>query len=81
MPLATENPLKKQLPLRAPTSEEVENLLMEEYLRRKAARKSASSFIDYVQQIAPWITIEDPACCGKTFPNFFEVLAAIREGR
>lgn len=29
----------------------------------------------------PWITIEDPACCGKTFPNFFEVLAAIRDGR
>ena len=28
----------------------------------------------------PWITIEDPACCGKTFPNFFEVLGAIREG-
>lgn len=29
----------------------------------------------------PWITIEDPSCCGKTFPNFFEVLADIREGR
>lgn len=28
-----------------------------------------------------WITIEDPACCGKTFPNFFEVLAAIRAGK
>lgn len=29
----------------------------------------------------PWITIEDPACCGKTFPNFFEVLTSIREGK
>ncbi len=28
----------------------------------------------------PWITIEDPACCGKTFPNFFEVLEGIRLG-
>lgn len=28
----------------------------------------------------PWITIEDPACCGKTFPNFFEVLQGVREG-
>jgi len=28
----------------------------------------------------PWITIEDPACCGKTFPDFFEVLARIRAG-
>lgn len=27
---------------------------------------------------SPWITIEDPACCGKTFPDFFEVLEAIR---
>lgn len=30
---------------------------------------------------SPWITIEDPACCGKTFPNFFEVLEGIREGK
>ncbi len=22
----------------------------------------------------PWITINDPGCCGKTFPTFFEVL-------
>lgn len=26
---------------------------------------------------SPWIEIEDPACCGKTFPNFFEVLSSI----
>ncbi len=28
---------------------------------------------------APWLEIEDPACCGKTFPNFFEVLGTLRE--
>lgn len=22
----------------------------------------------------PWLTIKDPACCAKTFPNFFDVL-------
>lgn len=27
---------------------------------------------------SPWIEIEDPSCCGKTFPDFFEVLESIR---
>jgi len=27
----------------------------------------------------PWLTIRDPACCAKTFPNFFELLADLRE--
>ncbi|HCR37224.1 MAG TPA: 3-phosphoshikimate 1-carboxyvinyltransferase [Opitutae bacterium] len=27
----------------------------------------------------PWLFIEDPGCCSKTFPNFFEVLANLRE--
>lgn len=26
----------------------------------------------------PWLAIKDPACCGKTFPKFFEVLEALR---
>ncbi len=26
----------------------------------------------------PWLAIKDPACCGKTFPQFFEVLAGAR---
>jgi 3-phosphoshikimate 1-carboxyvinyltransferase len=26
----------------------------------------------------PWITVRDPGCCAKTFPNFFEVLAGLR---
>lgn len=26
----------------------------------------------------PWITIRDPGCCGKTFPNFFEELERVR---
>ena len=25
----------------------------------------------------PWLAIQDPACCGKTFPRFFEVLSAL----
>jgi 3-phosphoshikimate 1-carboxyvinyltransferase len=26
----------------------------------------------------PWLSIKDPACCSKTFPNFFEELASLR---
>jgi 3-phosphoshikimate 1-carboxyvinyltransferase len=26
----------------------------------------------------PWLSIRNPACCAKTFPNFFEVLDSIR---
>lgn len=27
----------------------------------------------------PWLAVRNPACCGKTFPNFFELLATLRE--
>lgn len=27
----------------------------------------------------PWLQIADPACCGKTFPSFFEVLESLRQ--
>ncbi|MDR3228734.1 MAG: 3-phosphoshikimate 1-carboxyvinyltransferase [Puniceicoccales bacterium] len=27
----------------------------------------------------PWLAIEDPACCGKTFPDFFDVLAGLQQ--
>ena len=27
----------------------------------------------------PWLAIRNPACCSKTFPNFFELLASLRE--
>lgn len=27
----------------------------------------------------PWLTIKDPACCSKTFPDFFRLLASLRE--
>ena len=27
----------------------------------------------------PWLTIHNPACCAKTFPNFFSLLDAVRE--
>ena len=26
----------------------------------------------------PWLSIHDPACCGKTFPAFFDLLARLR---
>lgn len=29
----------------------------------------------------PWIAIHDPACCGKTYPHFFDHLNALREGQ
>jgi 3-phosphoshikimate 1-carboxyvinyltransferase len=28
----------------------------------------------------PWLTINDPACCAKTFPAFFDLLATLRTG-
>lgn len=28
----------------------------------------------------PWLAINDPACCGKTFPDFFNVLDDLRNG-
>lgn len=27
----------------------------------------------------PWLTIDNPSCCAKTFPDFFSVLAGLRE--
>jgi 3-phosphoshikimate 1-carboxyvinyltransferase len=27
----------------------------------------------------PWLTIRNPACCAKTFPEFFELLEALRQ--
>ena len=27
----------------------------------------------------PWLSIKDPACCAKTFPNFFELLETKRK--
>ncbi len=27
----------------------------------------------------PWLTIKDPGCCAKTFPNFFELLESLRQ--
>jgi len=26
----------------------------------------------------PWLSIRDPGCCAKTFPNFFELLESLR---
>jgi 3-phosphoshikimate 1-carboxyvinyltransferase len=27
----------------------------------------------------PWLTIKNPGCCAKTFPNFFSLLDAVRQ--
>ena len=27
----------------------------------------------------PWLSIKNPACCAKTFPNFFELLESLRQ--
>jgi len=27
----------------------------------------------------PWLQIQNPACCGKTFPGFFETLETLRK--
>jgi 3-phosphoshikimate 1-carboxyvinyltransferase len=27
----------------------------------------------------PWLTIKDPGCCAKTFPDFFELLESLRQ--
>ena len=32
-----------------------------------------------LQNGKPWLTISDPMCCSKTFPEFFNVLSSIRE--
>jgi 3-phosphoshikimate 1-carboxyvinyltransferase len=33
---------------------------------------------DLLQNGHPWLTINDPACCAKTFPNFFAELENLR---
>ena len=27
----------------------------------------------------PWLSVKDPGCCAKTFPNFFELLESLRQ--
>jgi len=33
---------------------------------------------DLLSNGQPWLTIKNPACCAKTFPNFFDVLNELR---
>ncbi len=35
---------------------------------------------DLLKNGRPWLTIKDPGCCAKTFPAFFDLLAALRAG-
>ncbi len=35
---------------------------------------------DLLKSGRPWLTIKDPACCAKTFPEFFDLLASLRAG-
>lgn len=34
--------------------------------------------VDLLGDGRPWLAIKDPACCGKTFPDFFQVLDRLR---
>jgi 3-phosphoshikimate 1-carboxyvinyltransferase len=34
---------------------------------------------DLLQNGRPWLSIKNPACCAKTFPNFFDVLELVRQ--
>ena len=34
---------------------------------------------DLLENGQAWLAIKDPGCCGKTFPNFFEVLEQVRQ--
>jgi len=34
---------------------------------------------DLIGNGRPWLTIKNPECCKKTFPNFFDVLGQLRE--
>ena len=34
--------------------------------------------LDLLGNGKPWLTIKNPACCAKTFPNFFDVLDGLR---
>lgn len=47
------------LPERPATPEEIEELILQEYIRRKKAQRAAGTFIDYVKEVAPWVTIDE----------------------
>ncbi len=32
---------------------------------------------DLLKNGKPWLSIKNPACCAKTFPNFFDVLEQV----
>jgi 3-phosphoshikimate 1-carboxyvinyltransferase len=34
---------------------------------------------DLLKNGQPWLSIKNPACCAKTFPNFFDVLEEVRQ--
>lgn len=34
---------------------------------------------DLLRDGRPWLTIRNPACCGKTFPDFFALLESVRK--
>jgi 3-phosphoshikimate 1-carboxyvinyltransferase len=35
---------------------------------------------DLLKNGRPWLTIRDPGCCAKTFPDFFDLLAGLHAG-
>jgi predicted phage terminase large subunit-like protein len=55
----SQNQPSLKLPERPATPQEIEELLLQEYLRRKSAAVAAQTFIDYVREVAPWVVIEE----------------------
>ncbi len=46
---------------------------------RVAMRFAILGCRDLLENGKPWLQIENPACCGKTFPDFFDVLEELRK--
>ena len=56
------------------------NLKIETYEDHRFAMSFAIlGTYDLLEDGAPWLSIENPNCCGKTFPNFFETLNSLRD--
>jgi 3-phosphoshikimate 1-carboxyvinyltransferase len=36
---------------------------------------------DLLEDGQAWLSIKDPECCGKTFPDFFRTLESLRHDR
>lgn len=44
------------------TQEEIENLVLQEYVARKTLTKKTSSFLEFVRHVSPWVVVEEIHC-------------------